>query len=246
MPREQVGDTATLWTAAHPPRKDSEEYLRTRAWLMGKTAGGCYVCGGATDMTHPQGPGDPHGMQDHHGGGIFIVVEGTPVLIGFTLFPLEWSEGWGADPKVLARFVAGWNALQRLLAQPTYDQPIETTADVMAWVDSPMNANVRLCAAHHVAHQRTDTRDVNGHQAVGVHNIPMPIWAYQATCDWARWDMWAGTTGTVAVAPHPDGGATVLHVDASHPKAASLRAAMREGRPISARHAVVAAARRAA
>jgi hypothetical protein len=48
--------------------------------------------------------------------------------------------------------------------------------------------------------------------------VPLPVLLYQLFCDWEHWDMFAGTTGTIAVAPHPTkpGSATVLHVDAAH------------------------------
>jgi hypothetical protein len=83
----------------------------------------------------------------------------------------------------------------------------------MKFVDSAFNANVKLCAAHHIGLEEQDTKGASGHQAVGIHNIPFPIWAYQGFCDWDHWDMWAGTTGTIAVAPDPtDNGGTVLHV----------------------------------
>ena len=39
------------------------------------------------------------------------------------------------------------------------------------------------------------------------------MWAYQIYCDWAHWNMWGGTTGTIAVTPDPaTGGGRVLHV----------------------------------
>ncbi len=64
------------------------------------------------------------------------------------------------------------------------------------------------------------TPDANGHEAVGIHNAPWPILAAQATCDWERFDMWAGTTGTLAVCPDPGtkGGTIVSYVHESHPE----------------------------
>lgn len=78
---------------------------------------------------------------------------------------------------------------------------------------------VHNCAVHHIAHEDQHTPDANGHEGVGIHNGPFPIWLGQATCDWARFDMWGGTTGTVAVA-HPgdsSGTAHVLYVSPLHP-----------------------------
>lgn len=220
MPKETIGDVEHVVTADHPPRRDSPEYAATRKWLMGATQGGCYVCGGPVDLSHPEDPANKRGMQDHHGGGIFLTPDrGDPVLVGTNLFGLEWSLGFGADPAKVAAFVAQLNEVTRRLGGQPYTAEIATTADVMAWVDSQGNANVKLCAVHHIAHEDRHTPDVNGHEGVGIHSGPVPIWLGQATCDWDRWDMWGGSTGTLAVG-HPgdeSGTAHVLHVSALHP-----------------------------
>ena len=148
---------------------------------------------------------------------------------------MEWSLGFGASPARVAQFVALTNEVITRLGGPKYSAEIATSDDVMAWVDSPNNANVKLCAVHHIAHEDKDTPDANGHQGVGIHNGPFPIWLGQATCDWDRpFDMWGGSTGTVAVAPHRDGSkkVEVLHVSALHPDKALYdehRAAMARG-----------------
>ena len=218
MPDEKIGDVLSVVTADHPPRKDSPEYTRTRKWLM-STPGGCYVCGGPVDLSHPEAP-ESKGMQDHHGGGIFLVSDsGEEILVATNLFGLEWSLGWGASPARVAAFVTQLNKVVTRLGGQAYAAEIASTDDVMAWTDSKGNASVRLCAPHHIGHEASHTPDVNGHEAVGIHNGPYPIWLGQATCDWDRWDMWGGSTGTVAVAPPPDGskGAHVLHVSPLHP-----------------------------
>ena len=69
----------------------------------------------------------------------------------------------------------------------------------MTFVDSTSNANLRLCANHHVSHETQDTPDARGFQAVGIHVGPVPIWLGQVTCDFAKFDMWGGSTGTIAV-----------------------------------------------
>lgn len=221
---EDIGDKIEVYTASHPPRTDSPEYLRSRKWLMGKASGGCYICGGPVDLSHSEDPANAKGMQDHHGGGLYK----DTVLIGFNLFPLEWSMGFGADPKKIAAFVgqlvaAGLVTAEQLVAAKI-NQSMQTTDDVMAWVDSIFNANVKLCAPHHIGHQTQHTPDINGHEAVGIHNAPWPILAAQATCDWQRFDMWAGTTGTIAVAPDPvtKGGTIVHYVHESHPVKAQI------------------------
>jgi hypothetical protein len=140
MPEEKIGDKVTVDTHDHPPRTDSPEYVATRKWLMGETAGGCYICGGPVDLSHPAPPGDPKGMEDHHGGGIFV----KGALVGFNLFPLEWSMGWGASPATVQAFVRQLHDAGLLDG----DCPvINTVSDVMQWVDGRGNANVKLCLA---------------------------------------------------------------------------------------------------
>jgi hypothetical protein len=242
MPAETIGDVEHVQTANHPPRKDSKEYVATRKWLMGHTSGGCYVCGGPVDLSHPEDPANSKGMQDHHGGGIFLVPEsGDPILVGTNLFGLEWSLGWGADPARVAAFVSQINEVTRRLGGQPYTAEIATTADVMAWVDSQGNANVKLCAVHHIAHEDSHTPDANGHEGVGIHNGPFPIWLGQATCDWDRFDMWGGSTGTVAVGHPGDSSGTVhvLHVSPLHPDSA-LYAQHRAARAAGEAHVLAA------
>jgi hypothetical protein len=132
--------------------------------------------------------------------------------------------GWGADPARITAFVK--QLLDANLMTTTefaaagLTLPFVSTDNVMKWVDSKFNANVKLCAPHHVGHQTQHSPDANGHEAVGIHNAPWPILVAQAAWDWAKGDMWGGTTGTVAVAPHPTkaGHAVVTYVHESHPE----------------------------
>jgi hypothetical protein len=213
--RETVGEAAHLFTADHPPRKDSPTYNAARKVLMNTRKGGCVVCGGTPDMTHPEleGIADSHGLEDHHGGGIYV----KDVLVALNLFGTERSLGFSANPKIVSAMVANLNTVLTALGEPTYDSPIVDTASVMLFVDSTYNANVKLCKPHHTGRMDSPAKDAHGREAVGVHEIPFPIWLGQITCEWARWDMWAGTTGTLAVAPDPStGGAVVLHADPIH------------------------------
>jgi hypothetical protein len=208
----KVGQPLIYRTKDHPPRTNSPEYNATRKWLMNKVGGGCFICGGPVDLSHPEAPADAKGLQDHHGGGIYHNL----ILVGFNLFPMEWANGWGANPARVQDFV---NQLNKA-GLCSYKKPIKTVADVMDWVDSEFNANVKLCAPHHVGLQTQHTPDANGHEAVGIHNAPWPVLAAQATCDWDNFNMFAGTTGTLAVAPDPshEGGVIVTYVDESHPE----------------------------
>lgn len=217
MPDEHIGDPLVIETATHPPRSDSPTYKASRKTLMGDYGGGCFICDGAVDLSHPEVE-DAKGLEDHHGGGIYVRFEGRPVLVALSTLQMEWSEGWGADPAIISAMVANTNTLLNRLGEPTYDAAITDTKSTMAYVDSIQNANVKLCNPHHVGHPAKHTPDRRGHEAVGIHNVPLPVLLYQLFCDWEHWDMFAGTTGTIAVAPHPakPGSAVVLHVDAAH------------------------------
>ena len=212
-----VGKPLHYNTSPHPPRVNSPEYNGTRRWLMGKTPGGCFICGGPVDLSHPEAPADSQKLrlEDHHGGGLYHDL----VLIGFNLFPLEWATGWGAAPKKVAEFVSQLRAAGLC----TYEYQINTVEDVMKWVDSQFNANVKLCKPHHVGLQTQHSPDVNGHEAVGIHNAPWPVLAAQATCDWDNFNMFAGTTGTLVVSPDPTtyGGVIVTYAHDSHPETIS-------------------------
>jgi hypothetical protein len=102
-------------------------------------------------------------------------------------------------------------------------------------VDSTFNANVKLCAPHHVGRMDRPSKDAAGREAVGIHEIPFPLWLGQVTCDWPRWDMWAGTCGTLAVAPDPEtGGAVVLHANPAHHPGIDRGTRLAAGHPIHA------------
>jgi hypothetical protein len=233
MPTETVGDRVEIVEADHPPRSQSRQYAATRRELMEKYGGGCFICDGVVDLSHP-GVGDSKGLQDHHGGGLYALIGDRPVLVALGLLELEWSEGWGSDPKVVAGMVANANLVRKRLGTGTYDQPIEDADGIMRYADSIFNANVKLCTVHHIGHPNKDALDSRGQQGVGIHYIPLPIVLYQLTCDWQHWDMFAGTTGTIAVAPHPTrpGAAQVLHVDAAHPDGRLVSAAA-EGKQVT-------------
>lgn len=201
MPAEKVGETATLFTADHPARKDSPEYVHSRKEMIHRHPA-CYVCGG-TEL-----------VEDHHSGA-FLLTDGS--IVGLNGFGLEWSLGFSADPAIVATKIGDVNRIMRALGEPTYDTPVTDTAGVMAWVDSLYNASLPLCKPHHTGRMDAPSKDANGHEAVGIHEIPFPIWLGQVTCQWDRWDMWSGTTGTLAVAPNPDtGGAVVMHANPAH------------------------------
>ncbi len=233
---ETVGEVAHVEVADHPPRTDSPEYKATHRWLMSQVAGGCFVCGGPVDLSHPDAPADAAALklEDHHGGAITL----RGVLVALNLFPLEWSQGYGADPATVARFVKQLNLVLRELGEPTYDQPITTVPEVMAYVDGRLNASLKLCSVHHRATQTQHTPDVNGHEGVGIHEIPAPIWFGQVTCAWASFDMWAGSTGTIAVSPHPSipGQTIVQHVHPAHPVRGDDGQPLRVGHVLPASH----------
>jgi len=143
------------------------------------------------------------------------------VLVAHNLFPTEWSMGWAADPVRYTAFIQQLVDANLIapadLAAAGITLPLPDVAAVMKWVDSKFNANVKYCLAHHVGHQTQHTPDINGHEAVGVHNAPWPILSAQAFWDWGRGDLWGGTTGTVAVSPRQDGSSAVISAHPSPP-----------------------------
>jgi len=228
MPKETIDEKVVFDDADHPPRANTPTYNKTRRELMKSFGGGCFICDGPIDMNHP-GVASPTGLQDHHGGGLYATIGDAPVLVGMGLLALEWSEGWGSDPKVVAGLVKNANRVRSRLGTDTYDTDITDQASVMDYTDSIYNANIKLCAVHHIGHPDQEAKDARGYQGVGIHYVPMPVFLYQLTCDWKHWDMFAGTTGTIAVAPDPTnpGGAQVLHVHPSHPDKKIVAAANR-------------------
>lgn len=211
MPDEHINLDEQINIAPHPPRVDSDTYLKSREWLQ-NIPDSCFVCHGPTDMIHPQSDTDT--FQDHHGGGIYQVINKVPKLVGFNLFGLEWSLGWNADPIKVNKYIQNNNFVINALGFDTYSTQIVTTQDVMNYLDSIWNANVRLCKVHHIAMETEDSKDSNGNQGVGIHFTPFPIWLGQVTCDWSKIDMWAGTNGTVAT--YVKDGVNVAHVSFQH------------------------------
>lgn len=65
----QIGDPVIIYPADHPSRSDSLEYTKSRKTLMTEYGGGCFICDGPIDLSHPEVE-DAKGLQDHHGGGI--------------------------------------------------------------------------------------------------------------------------------------------------------------------------------
>jgi hypothetical protein len=230
---ESVGEAAHLFTDAHPDRKDSKIYIATRKWLMSKTSGGCFVCGGPADLTHPEAPASAIGLEDHHGGGLHY----RGVLFAMNLMPTEWSLGFAAKPEIVAGYVAMINVILKELGEPTYDRPITTTDEVMAWVDDVGNASIKLDRAHHIGTQHQHTPDARGFEAVGIHEIPLPIWAGQVTCDFSRFDMWSGTTGTIAVSKPAGLAPGEVQVEHVHPSVSIIHA---DGTPLRRGHVLPA------
>lgn len=213
MPKEDINQDIEVNIADHPKRTDSPTYIKSRKWLSG-VPDACFVCHGPTDMIHPES--DKEAFQDHHGGGIYMTIDRAPELIGLSLFGMEWSLGFNANPSKVQGYVNNLNIVEKALGYPTYDLPITTAQEVCDYVDSIYNANIRLCKVHHIGMETEDSKDFNGNQGVGIHFCPLPIWLGQVTCDWERVDMWAGTTGQVATYVQ-DNKVKVAYVSKAHP-----------------------------
>ena len=145
----------------HPGRKDSPEYVKSRA-LMNQTATT------VTDFFYGSAP-----YQDHHGGGLWLK-DAQGWFMVKNVAGMEWSSQFCADP---ARVDLLRQNAQRLYAlcpeaaralgiEELLKTPITDAAGVENWTDSICNASVPLEAVHH-----TGTLPLGG----GVHHYPTPI-----------------------------------------------------------------------
>lgn len=143
----------------HPPRKDSEEYRRSRARLHELAGKGTFY--------------GPPPIQDHHGGGLWLLDDDGWFLVR-NLAGIEWSAQFCADPekvdqlRVNARriYAAFPRAVAELGIRELLDTRITDAAGIARWTDSICNASVPLGADLHTGVLP---------KAGGVHHYPAPI-----------------------------------------------------------------------
>jgi len=162
----KAGQPVTYYTAGHPPRSDSPEYVHSRKALH-------QIIGTVNGWFFGEEP-----VQDHHGGGLWLY-DGEGWFFVRNLVGIEWSGQFCADPakvdvlrqnakRLYARFPETIDELKTLGIdiRELLDTPITDADGIARWTDSICNASVPLPQPAH-----TGTLPKGG----GVHNYPTPV-----------------------------------------------------------------------
>jgi hypothetical protein len=207
----KAGEPITYNTAGHPPRKDSQYYVKSRKALH-------QILG---TLGNPFFGGEP--IQDHHGGGLWLFDEQGWFFVR-NLVGIEWSGQFCADPakvdllrqnarRLYAGFPRSFDEFETLGIdlKALLDTPITSADGVAQWTDSICNASVPLPQPVH-----TGTVPKGG----GVHNYPTPVTdiAFFKRDDFTLWvvDDEGHNVAVVPFYPH-DEGKTDLHVIHTEP-----------------------------
>jgi hypothetical protein len=161
-----AGQPITYTTAGHPPRTDSDYYVKSRKALH-------QIVGTLRD--HFFG-GEP--IQDHHGGGLWVYDDEGWFFLR-NLVGIEWSGQFCADPakvdllrqnarRLYAGFPRSFDEFKTLGIdlKALLDTPISDPDGIARWTDSICNASVPLPQPVH-----TGSVPKGG----GVHNYPTPV-----------------------------------------------------------------------
>jgi Family of unknown function (DUF6424) len=159
--QESETDHWAVNIAGHPVRKDSTEFVHSKAALT-------TMATSVSDLLYGQPPYD-----DHHGGGLWLK-DAQGWFMVRNIAGIEWSAQFCADPAKVdeirrnaQRLYAGFpGAAQELGIQELLDTPITDPAGISQWTDSICNASVPLPPPAH-----TGTLPTAG----GVHHYPTPI-----------------------------------------------------------------------
>lgn len=162
----KAGQPITYYTAGHPPRSDSAEYVKSRKALH-------QIFGTLSGWFFGEEP-----IEDHHGGGLWLY-DGRGWFFVRNLVGIEWSGQFCADPakvdvlrknaqQLYARFPESFDEFTTLGVdlKALLDTPITDADGVARWTDSICNASVPLPKPAH-----TGTVPKGG----GVHNYPTPV-----------------------------------------------------------------------
>ena len=158
------------WTIAvvdHAPRKDTPEYVASRA-LMKK------IIAQVTDWVWAPGP-----YEDRHGGSVWVKDEDGWLFMQLPL-GIEWSAQFCADPKKIEKLrvmakrimrafpdtIPAYEALGYHAATALLETEITTAAQVSHWTDSIFNASMPVPRPVH-----TGTFP----HGAGYHHYPKPI-----------------------------------------------------------------------
>ena len=179
----------------HAPRRESATYVVSRDLMHAILT---EAKGVVTDFYL----GQTSGLQDHHGGGLWVKDADGWMLLK-NLAGMEWSQQFCADPvkvdhlrriaqRVYKAFPLSIPALKAFLGARAAHYPIDdildqtivtadvatTQANVARWVDSIFNASVPLYAARHtgvLAHKAPTADGAAQKIEGGVHHYPTPI-----------------------------------------------------------------------
>ena len=162
----KAGEPITYFTAGHPPRKDSQYYVKSRKALH-------QIVG---TLGQPFFGDEP--VQDHHGGGLWVFDDEGWFFVR-NLVGIEWSGQFCADPekvdllrrnarRLYAGFPKSFDEFKTLGIdlKALLDTPITSAAGISQWTDSICNASVPLPQPVHTG---TVPR------GSGVHNYPTPV-----------------------------------------------------------------------
>ena len=152
----------------HAARADSPAYTRSRKLMIE-----------LVKLSQPWAFGPPP-YQDHHGGGVWITMDGKTPFLMLGLVGCEWSAQFCADPLKIDEWRLHTKQLVDAFPQtiPFYESlgyhdgkdlletPIGGPTEVANWVDSIFNASVPLPADSHTGVLP---------KAAGFHHYPKPI-----------------------------------------------------------------------
>lgn len=186
-----VGELHTIKTGltlgqnvdGHPPRTESEEFVKSRATLHKIDA----IPG--FENVYARGDGSA-AIQAHHGGSIWLMGDDDKPFMVPNIFGVEWNEQFDADftivdmlRRIAKKMVDAFKKTRPWLRSlgydpdPVLDTPVTDSATCSKYVDSLFNACVPLPQKVH-----TGTISKTDERSAGIHNYPVPAWNNNFIC----------------------------------------------------------------
>jgi len=172
---EHESNPWTISVGDHAARTDSPEYLAARKLMIE-----------LVKLCQPWFMGDPP-YQDHHGGGLWVVLSGKPLMV-LGKVGCEWSAQFCGDPAKFDRWRQDVKTIVDSFPEtiPFYEKlgypagraaellntPIADAQGIAVWVDSIFNASVPIPADRHTG---VLGGKIDGGQSAGYHHYPKPI-----------------------------------------------------------------------